>query len=268
MKRKEKKHHGSLKKEYVIIETADKIRVQYKIATPVLRAASFMMDFILFIAVIYGLAIFLDYLDFFNFLGKVIDYKLHEALTWFFWFVIIFLLRWFYYFFFEMLFNGKTPGKMILGLRVINHDGRYLDLTAVVLRNFVRIFDQDVTFYLGALISIMANREYRRIGDLIAGTIVIKEDKLQKKIPDFSIIKNWTPDTEEKSRKIIRKLSEDDLYVLRKFLNSVESFPPGKRKVLVDNMARTIRVKIGDPDDYVDPLDYLKTVYMRHNDEY
>ncbi len=267
MKNKKIKKTVNFKKEYIVVETPDKIKILYKIATPVLRASSFLIDLLIFFIIIYVIGCIFDYLNFFNFIGKVFDHKMFTALTLFFWYVVIFLLRWFYYLFFEMLFNGKTPGKMILGLRVVPDDGRYLDLKAVVLRNFVRIFDQDLTIFLGATISIIVNKEYRRVGDLIAGTVVIKEEKLQKKAPDFTLIQNDNDKFYDNTKKIVKKLSEEDLYILRKFLNSLDSFPIEKRQKLINNMALSIRKKISDSEDYTDPLEYLKSVYLRHNDE-
>ena len=79
--------------------------------------------------------------------SKMFEPDLFTSLSYFFLFIILFTLQWGYYIFFEMMFSGKSIGKMILGLRVIMYNGEFLDFSSSVLRNFIRIIDINITFY-------------------------------------------------------------------------------------------------------------------------
>lgn len=91
----------------------------------------------------------------------------------------IFVLFAAYFIFFEWLWNGQTPGKRILKLRVIREDGRPITLWEAVARNLLRVFDAVpgfvVPIYSVGLIAIFLNSRDQRVGDMFAGTVVIRE---------------------------------------------------------------------------------------------
>jgi len=93
--------------------------------------------------------------------------------------VILFLIFAGYFIFFEWLWNGQTPGKRLMKLRVIREDGRPITLWEAVARNLLRIFDAVPGFFLPVysigLVSIFLNNRDQRIGDMFAGTVVIRE---------------------------------------------------------------------------------------------
>jgi uncharacterized RDD family membrane protein YckC len=93
--------------------------------------------------------------------------------------IILFLIFSGYFIFFEWLWNGQTPGKRLLKLRVIREDGRPITLWETVARNLLRIFDAvpGVLFpvYSLGLISIFLSSRDQRFGDMFAGTVVIRE---------------------------------------------------------------------------------------------
>ncbi len=94
--------------------------------------------------------------------------------------IIVFALFAGYFIIFEWLWNGQTPGKRLMKLRVIREDGRPITLWEAIARNLLRIFDSFpsiivVPFYSIGLISIFASSRDQRIGDLFAGTVVIRE---------------------------------------------------------------------------------------------
>ncbi len=93
--------------------------------------------------------------------------------------IIIFLLFTGYFVFFEWLWNGQTPGKRLLKLRVIREDGRPITLWEALARNLLRIFDavpgMVVPVYSVGLIAIFLSSRDQRVGDIFAGTVVIRE---------------------------------------------------------------------------------------------
>ncbi len=93
--------------------------------------------------------------------------------------LVLFLVFAGYFIFFEWLWNGQTPGKKLLKLRVIREDGRPITLWEALARNLLRIFDAIPGFVLPVysigLIAIFANTRDQRVGDIIAGTVVVRE---------------------------------------------------------------------------------------------
>jgi hypothetical protein len=86
-----------------------------------------------------------------------------------------FLLYWGYYSLFEAFWNGQTPGKRLLKIRVIKDSGRQISLFEALARNLLRVIDMLPSFYLVGVITMLCNREQKRLGDLVAGTIVVHE---------------------------------------------------------------------------------------------
>lgn len=87
-----------------------------------------------------------------------------------------FVVSWGYHTFFEIFRQGRSPGKMMMGLRVVDERGLPISLQQALIRNIVRIVDmQPFYFYgVGGLISLL-HPESRRLGDVAAGTLVVAE---------------------------------------------------------------------------------------------
>jgi uncharacterized RDD family membrane protein YckC len=92
--------------------------------------------------------------------------------------IVIFLLEWFYPVLFEIYWQGETPGKRWMGLRVLNDNGTPVSWGPSLIRNLLRAVDFLPLFYGFGLISMFMNRDFKRLGDLAAGTIVTYKDNL------------------------------------------------------------------------------------------
>lgn len=92
---------------------------------------------------------------------------------------VLFLIFAGYFIFFEWLWDGQTPGKRLMKLRVIRDDGRPVTLWEAIARNLLRVFDAVpgffVPIYSVGLIAIFLNSRDQRVGDIFAGTVVIRE---------------------------------------------------------------------------------------------
>ena len=93
--------------------------------------------------------------------------------------LVLFLVFASYFIVFEWIWNGQTPGKRLLKLRVIREDGRPLTLWEAIARNLLRIFDAIPGFVIpvysvGLIVIFLSNRD-QRVGDVFAGTVVIRE---------------------------------------------------------------------------------------------
>jgi len=91
--------------------------------------------------------------------------------------LVLFLIVWGYYIVFETLWDGQTPGKRVAGTRVVRLDGGAAGFREAVVRNLVRFADFLPIGYGFGLIVLFADRHTRRLGDLAAGTVVIREQQ-------------------------------------------------------------------------------------------
>lgn len=90
--------------------------------------------------------------------------------------VLFFFLLYFGYFaFFEIIWNGQTPGKRKAGIRVIKDSGRPLTVAESIARNLLRIVDWLPGFYAIGIASALLTKENKRLGDLVAGSLVVRE---------------------------------------------------------------------------------------------
>jgi uncharacterized RDD family membrane protein YckC len=86
---------------------------------------------------------------------------------------------------FESLWNGQTPGKRRMNLRVIQDSGRPVNAMQAIARNVVRLVDQVPAFYCFGVASALLNRRNKRLGDFAAGTVVVQEQRLGTMTPDW-----------------------------------------------------------------------------------
>lgn len=88
--------------------------------------------------------------------------------------LVTFVLQFGYFFLFEVFMKGATPGKKIVGLKVMMANGEPLSATASLIRNFIRIGDMLPGIYAVGIITVVLTKRYMRVGDLAANTIVVK----------------------------------------------------------------------------------------------
>ena len=84
-----------------------------------------------------------------------------------------------YFAFFETVWNGQTPGKRWTHLRVMMDSGRPVDVQSAILRNLMRIVDTLPSLYAVGIVTSLISAQNKRIGDYLAGTVVVHEKPLQ-----------------------------------------------------------------------------------------
>lgn len=89
--------------------------------------------------------------------------------------LLMFILQFGYFSLFEYFMKGTTPGKKIVGLKVMMSNGEPISLAASLIRNFTRIGDMLPGIYGVGIISVVLTRKYMRVGDMAANTVVVKE---------------------------------------------------------------------------------------------
>jgi uncharacterized RDD family membrane protein YckC len=160
---------------------------------------------------------------------------------------LIFLLMYGYFAIFEIIWNGQTPGKRIAGIRVVKDSGRPLTAAEAIGRNLLRIVDNLPGLYaLGMLVALL-NPKNKRIGDLIAGSIVIREASLSELKPV------WQAPAPEAARSTPplggAKLSIEDLSLVDTFLNRRHNLAPDVRSRMAHQILDRLKPKLLLPED-------------------
>ncbi|MGC9223953.1 MAG: RDD family protein [Terracidiphilus sp.] len=93
--------------------------------------------------------------------------------------LIFFLLNWGYFALFEAFNNGRTPGKRVAKIRVIHQSGRGISFLEALGRNLVRFVDYLPGFYGVGIVVIFLNKRSQRLGDMVAGTLVVRESEVE-----------------------------------------------------------------------------------------
>lgn len=89
-------------------------------------------------------------------------------------FVATFAVQWFYYVVLEWRYDGQTLGKRVVGLRAVDHRGFRIGFFQAAVRNLVRIVDFVPGLYLAGAVTALLDPQGRRLGDLAAGTMVVR----------------------------------------------------------------------------------------------
>ncbi len=87
--------------------------------------------------------------------------------------IAVFIINWFYPVLFEVYMHGQTPGKKVMKIQVLLMDGTLINWGASMLRNLLRTVDFLPSFYILGFISMLFSKDFRRLGDLAADTIVV-----------------------------------------------------------------------------------------------
>jgi uncharacterized RDD family membrane protein YckC len=99
---------------------------------------------------------------------------------------ILFAIYWGYFAFFETLWKGQTPGKRYAGIRVIKDSGRPINAFEAIGRNLMRAVDGLPGIYGVGIVCMMCNRQSRRLGDFVAGTVVVHEKPTEDARPSWN----------------------------------------------------------------------------------
>ena len=119
--------------------------------------------------------------------------------------IAAFLLEWLYPAVCEARFDGATPGKKMMGLRVVSDDGTPVHASAAFVRNLLRAVDFLPVAYAVGLVSMLVHREFRRLGDIVAQTVVIYREDVHRAalIPQAAPIAPGVPLSVEEARAIL-----------------------------------------------------------------
>ena len=201
------------------IEIAEGVQIQLKPAGPCVRMAAYMLDLLYFFLAMIVASIAV------GFLGEFIGERVGQG----FMSLAFFLLNWFYFVWYEVR-RGDSPGKKSMGLKVVTTSGSPPTLGASMLRNLLRFADFLPFGYLLGVFTCLSNRNFQRIGDLVADTIVVYDAKPNKNEKAL-LLKN--PVTPLAPRAV---LSREEQSSLVQFLDRAELWSASRKEELTEHL--------------------------------
>src|SRR6185312_8820006 len=200
--------------QQVDVETPEQVVLSYTLAGVGARAAAAIIDFVAISFIIIAFVISVSLLAKLGQSGPKPTPE--ESSTWAvaIFILVIFALEWGYYVLFEALWDGQTPGKRLLHIRVVQDGGYSVSFGASAVRNIARIIDGQPGFLYGVgVIAAVFNRSGKRLGDMMAGTFVVQE-RIERApvVPDVTVESST-------SVPVMAALSAGEYDVLERFLS-------------------------------------------------
>ena len=234
----------------VRITTPEQVTITLPLAGVGSRLLAALLDALVMVGVILAALIVIALLD------SVIALQPHgvsaESVLGAFTLLFLFGFVFAYYAALELVWDGQTVGKRALKLRVLRDDGTPVDVAAVLARTVVRLVDFLPVGYLVGLVSMIVDGRARRLGDIVGGTIVVREGDSAptlREIASGAEPAAWGPPAPGQEAPV-SLLTADELAAAREFLRRAATFPPPERAALAWRVASTLAARIG----YRDPL--------------
>jgi len=224
----------------ILVNTSHNIAIKYELASVMHRSLACFVDLVIVIAYLIGI-------------GNV--FSEDNYLYYFF----MLLIPGFYHLFCEVFFNGQSPGKKIMNIRVVKLNGKKPSIEDYFLRWIFRSIE--VLGSLGALaaINISSTENNQRIGDLLAGTTVIKV------IPENAVGLDTLKSLAEKKRDItypkVTMYSDKDMLLVKEGLNRLKENPNEANKSFITQLAKRVREDLDVTYDTSHPV-FLETILV------
>ncbi len=157
--------------ERYVVATPERVSFSYDVAGIGSRFMAGFVDFVAYLVTAIGVSILYGQIS-----QRLTDPALSSALEGMY-IGLTFVLYWAYYIVFELVWGGQSPGKRLIGLRVIGIDGAPATPGQIIMRNIMRLVDLFPGFYITGLVTMFVNSQSRRLGDFAAGTLVVREGR-------------------------------------------------------------------------------------------
>lgn len=245
--------------ENLSIETPEQIALEFPLAGVGSRGMALLVDtlvqlLVAVVVILIATTMSLDLSIYWSVAGKWLD-----AIVIF----LIFCLYWGYFAMFEAFWNGQTPGKRQAKIRVISSSGRPITVFESIARNFMRAIDSQLGYVVG-VVSIAVDKNNRRLGDMVAGTVVVHEIQEQG---DSYWYAQQSSTTTSPPTETITALTAQEFQLIETFLNRRLDLPNLQRLQSAKDIADRIgeRLKVA-PVDRPSPEDFLEEVSRRYRD--
>jgi len=213
------------------IITPQNVPIQYQLANVRERAIAFMLDMVI---------LFISLLFLFLLLQSILDSDSMEVV----YLGVLLPIFLFYSFAFEFFLNGQTPGKKVIGLRIVKLSGTDLSISDYTLRWAFRWIDIWASLGAIAALKISASHNGQRIGDLLADTSIIKIK------PDFNVTLNdllsiKKVDAVEIEFPSVIQFNDQEMLLIKQLIDRQKKYPNVAHQELIKNTARGVASRLG-----------------------
>ncbi len=232
------------------IETPEHVRFRYQLAGPARRMLAYVIDLLLRALIVTAILLTVA------FTSDLLRSGFSQGAT----LLVVFAVEWGYYVLWESLWSGRTPGKRSMHLRVLKEGGYPTGFLDIALRNLLRAADFLPVAYSVGLVVMGLDPRFRRLGDMVAGTIVVVEDP--RRIGHALTVSPPPTAAELAALPARLDLGADDLDAIALFLRRVGTLNPARERELADLVAPVYARRLGGLR-YDDPARFLALVYLR-----
>ncbi|SDO90020.1 Uncharacterized membrane protein YckC, RDD family [Paenibacillus sp. yr247] len=255
----------SLDKEITII-TPEQVQLQFHTAGIGSRTLAHLIDSLILLVIngiLFLFVILVSRLYSGDWLPAIADYLIAISI------VLWIVLNLGYFVCTEAFMGGQTPGKRMLGLRVLQNNGQSATLLSILIRNLFRLLDIMPTFYFLGAVSIFLSSKDKRIGDMVAGTIVVIEARFERmkrrKQLEKAIYKKNYPvlalEIEESKR---QEISAKDWQLLQAWVERIPTMPNVRLAELAVPIAHYFAKKLEHDLGFTqDPAAYAAQLYEK-----
>jgi uncharacterized RDD family membrane protein YckC len=165
-----------------------------------------------------------------------------------------------YFLFWETVSGGSSPGKWLVGLRVVRLDGLRIGMRASCIRNLMRAADVLPSSYVVGLTSMLISLRSQRLGDLAAGTLVVRLDK-----PERAVALSIPPDLSPLplSREQLQRLGDRERTLVRNSLRRAGTLQGERRLALLATAASALSRSLQlEPEASQDPELFLRRLWL------
>lgn len=224
------------------VETPEQIELAYDIAGVGSRFLAALIDHVLIAMILsfscVSLSLLLDQLD----------VGLDTVLVVSIFFIGIYLSICAYYVFFETTWNGQTPGKRLVGIRVVRTGGRPIGFLGSTIRNLIRLADFLPVLYGAGMIAMFVDRRARRLGDFAAGSLTLREGR-QVTLDMLSAPKIIDEPTVAAANEVtipnLQALEPADYEIIQEFLRKRDGINYEMRRQLSGRLLEGLQTRLG-----------------------
>ena len=161
---------------------------------------------------------------------------------------IIFIVYFGYFILFEAFWNGQTPGKKLMGLRVVRDGGYPADFASVAIRNLIRVGEFVAGLYAISAVAALLSPENKRLGDMAAGTIVVRDARAAK-------LADLLEAPSETAHPLM--LSAQERALIDQFVARREAMAPPNRVMMASRIAARVRPRVSRDLQQLDDVELL-----------
>jgi uncharacterized RDD family membrane protein YckC len=176
--------------------------------------------------------------------------------------LFLFCVYWGYFAFFEIIWKGQTPGKRVAKIRVINESGRPINAYEAIARNLLRAIDVLPGMYGVGIVCMMLNSQNRRLGDYVAGSVVVHDKRTEEVKPEWNTVAEPAAANPQLS-----SVAAEELVLIETYLHRRIGMDVTLRDQVAQQIANRITAKTGlqrDPNQSLD--DFLETTARQIRD--